>query len=157
MVMFLSCSTGGVRPEGDLVPEESVRVLPPQQALGVHILLLDSVGLPRAEIEADTAWTLPERGETFFRGRIRVQFFRSGQLVGELIADSARIEERAGLMAAFGRVAARSHPEERRLETSELWWDRQRQHFFSLAPVRIITPGELVEGVGFEASHDLQT
>lgn len=151
-----ACSAGGVRPEGELFPEESLRTLPPQQAIGVEVLLLDSAGLLRAAITADTAWTLPDRGMTVFRGQLHVRFFRAGEFIGELFADSARIDERSGLMTAFGRVRARSYPEERHLETTELLWDRRQQQFLSSAPVRIVTPSEVVEGVGFEASHDLR-
>ncbi|MCS7176962.1 MAG: LPS export ABC transporter periplasmic protein LptC [Candidatus Kapabacteria bacterium] len=156
-LLLLSCSPGGVRPEGELFPEESLQALPPQLAVKVWVRLLDSAGTPRAEVTADTAWVLPERDQTVLRGHVQARFFRSGELVGELSADSARVEERSGLMAAFGRVVARSHPEGRSLQTTELWWDRQRQQFFSSAPVTIITPREVIEGVGFEASHDLQT
>jgi hypothetical protein len=93
---------------------------------------------------------------TVFRGQLHVRFFRAGEFIGELFADSARIDERSGLMTAFGRVRARSYPEERHLETTELLWDRRQQQFLSSAPVRIVTPSEVVEGVGFEASHDLR-
>lgn len=144
-----------MRPEGELFPEDSLQRLPPQYALGVHVRLVDSAGV-RAELTADTALGRPEQGQTWFLGAVRVRFYRAGDLVGELHADSARIDERTGTMAAFGHVVARSYPEGRRLETTALFWEQRRQEFFSSAPVRIVTPTEVIEGTGFQASQDLQ-
>lgn len=146
-----------MHPEGELFPEDSLQRLSPQHAVGVSVTLLDSLGERRAELEADTAYSVSEAGLVLFRHSVRVRFFRNGRPVGELVADSARIEEHIGVMAAFGRVVARSDTEERRLETSELYWERARQQFFSPAFVRIVTPSEVVEGHGFEASQDLRS
>ncbi len=156
-VGMVACGGGGVRPEGELFPEDSLQGLSPQQAVGVSLTLLDSLGVVRAELKADTAHSMPETGLVLFRHGVQVRFFRAGQPIGELTADSARIEERTGLMAAFGRVVARSYTEERQLETTELYWERGRQQFFSPAFVRIMTASEIVEGQGFEASQDLRT
>ena len=156
LLLVCACSTGGVRPEGELFPEDSLRGMPPQYALGVHLVLFDSAGV-RAELEADTALALPELGQTWFRGAVRVRFYRDGAGVGDLVADSARIDERSGTMAAFGRVLARSYLQERRLETTELFWDQRRREYFSPAAVRIVTPTEVVEGIGFQASQDLRS
>ncbi len=153
---LVACSVGQVPPEGELFPEDSLQGMPPQWAVGVSVRLLDSLGGLRAHVEADTASSVPEQGQVVFRYRVHVRFFRAGELIGELFADSARIEDHTGLMAAFGHVVVRSHPEGRRLETTELYWERKRQLFFSPAFVRIVTPSELVEGIGFEATHDLQ-
>lgn len=153
--LLVACSGGGVRPEGELFPEDSLQRLPPQYALGVQLLLVDSAGI-RAELVAGTALARPEQGQTWFLGAVRARFYRGGHLVGELTADSARIDERTETMAAFGRVVARSHPEGRRLETTALFWDQRRREFFSPAPVRLVTPTEVIEGTGFQASQDLQ-
>jgi len=152
-----ACSGGADQGSQELFPEDSLRRMPPQSAYAVHVLLLDSLGAVRARVEADTAWAFPEQGRTVFRGNIRVYFYRADSLVGSLSADSARLEEATGIMAAFGHVRAVSYAEQRQLETTELFWERSRRQFFSSAPVRITTPTEEVEGVGFQASQDLQT
>jgi hypothetical protein len=76
--------------------------------------------------------------------------------VGELSADSAHIDERSGMMSAYGSVRAYSYENRTVLYSSELVWDRAQQRFFSMRPVRIESPTEVVEGVGFEADQALR-
>mgnify|MGYP000275663123 CR=1 FL=1 len=150
---------GGCRTEmstdGGFVPEDSLVAMPPQWATRIEVVLLDSAQV-RARILAQQAVALPELQQTRLVGDVRVYLFRDGAPVGELHADSAQIDERSGMMSAYGNVQARSYENRTVLFSSELVWDRAQQRFFSMRPVRIESPTEVVEGVGFEADQALR-
>ncbi|MDT7924744.1 MAG: LPS export ABC transporter periplasmic protein LptC [Chlorobiota bacterium] len=155
LALLLGACRAEVGTEGGFVLEDSLAAMPQQWAERIEVALLDSVQV-RARISAQRAAALPELQQTRLWGSVRVYLLRNGAPVGELSADSAHIDERSGLMSAYGSVRAYSYENRTVLYSSELVWDRAQQRFFSMRPVRIESPTEVVEGVGFEADQALR-
>jgi LPS export ABC transporter protein LptC len=95
--------------------------------------------------------------ETYLDGGLQVEFYSrsSGKRVSFLTADSAKIDDRTKNMLAWGHVVVIGDSSHSRLETSILHWDNKTQKLYSTEFVKITSPGEKLQGYGFESDQNL--
>lgn len=150
--VLLSCQNG--------VEElESVSVLPVVYPLNeqrhASIVYSDS-GVNVLEIDAGL---LQDYGNmdppyVFFGNGLKVRFFNGDNLSSTVLtADTARQQKKSDLWAIGGNVRVTNGKGER-MQTEQLYWDKKGERLYSEAPVQILTDGQLIRGVGFEADQE---
>jgi LPS export ABC transporter protein LptC len=79
----------------------------------------------------------------------------SGRRIARLTADSAHIDDRTKMMRAIGNVIVVSDSSQTTLSTPSMLWDSHRERLSSTEAVRIVTPNESIDGIGFESDQAL--
>lgn len=150
--LFVSCQneTGEV---------ESVSVVPViyplNEQLGASIVYSDS-GINVLEIDAGL---LQDYGNmdppyVYFGKGLKVRFYNGENLSSTVLtADTARQQKKSDLWAIGGNVRVTNGKGER-MQTELLYWDKKEERLYSEAPVQILTDGQLIRGVGFEADQE---
>ena len=121
------------------------------------IQFLDS-NLVKAIVYAGQARVYEKRQKTYLDSNIKVEFIsaESGKPTSVLTADSAMIDDKSKDMMAGGHVKVVSDSNQRVLTTPLLLWSQKQQKFYSTEHVRIESPTQIIEGVGFESDQYLQ-
>ncbi len=129
---------------------------PTHVSYNVDIMLADSSFI-RARVRADVARVREDRQQTELSGNVRVVFFqrRSSEVGATLTCDSVIIDDRSMDMTALGSVVVVSDSTHTTLRTSKLTWTHSVQRVRSDQPVRIESPTEKIDGVGFESDQYL--
>jgi len=118
-----------------------------------HILTADGVRRMRLEADSAYAYAGPQRHELF---GVKVTFYSpNGVETSTLTAREGTYEWRSGNMEARGDVVTLS-PDGRRLETSILQYDRQRDLIIGPAEFHWTTPDQDVVGEGFTTDPELR-
>jgi len=127
---------------------------PAHTSYGLDILLTDSVWT-KARVHAAVGRIWDERQETTLGGGVDVAFFdrQTGRIAATLTADSAVVDDRTKNMTAIGNVVVRSDSTRTQLVTDRLMWIHATQRIRANDPVRITTPSETIDGVGFESDQ----
>ncbi len=152
MVLFLWSCENNVQ-EVKKLNEVDTDPLEVQEDL--HLRYSDS-SYTRLELDAPLAENYPQLEEPYrlFPKGIKVKFFDFyGQENSRLKADYAKELTKEGLWEAKGNVVVRNKKEEQ-LNTEQLYWDQKKEKIYSDAYVKITTPTEIIEGMGFEADQD---
>ncbi len=129
---------------------------PDQVSFNPEVVFVDS-SFTKAILKADEARVYQARMETILDGNLRVDFFskETGERVSYLTADSARIDDRTKDMLAMGNVIVISDSSETKLETDVLQWSNKERKLFSTEFVKITSPKQYIEGMGFESDQSL--
>ena len=129
---------------------------PTHVSYNLEILLSDS-SFVRAKILADVGRVYEDLQQTVLVGNVRVAFFRkrSDVIAARLTCDSVVIDDRTRDMVAFGSVVVVSDSTKTTLRTTQLTWTHAVQRVRSDQPVRIETPTEQIDGIGFESDQFL--
>ncbi len=129
---------------------------PTHVSYNVDIMLADS-SFVRARVQADVARVREDRQQTELSGNVRVVFFQrlSKEVGATLTCDSVIIDDRSRDMTALGSVIVVSDSTQTTLRTSKLTWTHSVQRVRSDQPVRIESPTEKIDGVGFESDQYL--
>ena len=129
---------------------------PTHVSYNLEILLSDS-SFVRAKILADVGRVHEDLQQTVLVGNVRVVFFRtrSDGIAARLTCDSIVIDDRTRDMLAFGSVVVVSDSTKTTLRTTQLMWMHAVQRVRSDQPVRIETPTEQIDGIGFESDQYL--
>ncbi len=111
----------------------------------------------RAVLKAGRAEVDEVQRETLLGNGVFVTF--NSRVTGEpsawLKADSAIIDDRTKDMTAIGNVHVHSDSSNTSLTTSRLVWDQSKERITSSEYVKITTPSEIIEGVGFVSDQHL--
>lgn len=136
------------------VTDDPFLTAPAHTSYGLDILLTDS-SFTKARVRAAEGRLYDDRQQTTLGGGVDVVFFdrRSGTVAARLRSDSAFIDDRTKNMTAIGRVSVRSDSTRTSLTTDRLMWIHATQRIRSEDPVRIITPSETIDGIGFESDQ----
>lgn len=129
---------------------------PTHVSYNLEILLSDS-SFVRAKILSDVGRVYEDLQQTVLVGNVRVAFFRkrSDVIAARLSCDSVVIDDRTRDMVAFGSVVVVSDSTQTTLRTTQLTWTHAAQRVRSDKPVRIETPTEQIDGIGFESDQYL--
>lgn len=129
---------------------------PTHVSYNVNIMLADS-SFVRARVQADVGRVREDIQQTELVGNVKVVFFqrRSEIVAARLTCDSVVIDDRTRDMMAFGSVVVVSDSTSTTLRTSKLTWSQAAQRVRSDQPVRIETPSEQIDGIGFESDQYL--
>lgn len=104
----------------------------------------------RAQLSAGVARLYEDRRETTLGDAVKVLFFsrETGKQVAVLTADSAVIDDRTKNMVAIGNVHVISDSTRTSLATSRLTWDQTTERITTTEAVKIISPTEVIDGLG---------
>jgi LPS export ABC transporter protein LptC len=131
---------------------------PSHVSYNVRVVFSDSTST-RAIVQSPVGRIFDDKQQTTLSDSVIVDFFdtKSGHRAARLTSDSAFIDDRSQTMVAIGNVFVWSDSTRSSLSTSELWWDDQRRILHSDKYVKIVTPQETIEGVGFESDQYLKS
>ncbi len=120
------------------------------------MIIMDS-SHTKAQVRSAMAIVHEKQQETILDSAVVVDFMNvNSQRVGNLIADSARIDDRTRNMFAYGKVKVTSDSTRTSLVTSALMWDNAKQTLFTTEKVHIVTPTEIIDGTGLESDQYLK-
>lgn len=129
------------------------------EPLNVHenlLLKYSDSSYTRLQLEAPLSENFPQLEEPYqlFKKGIKVKFFNAlGQENSRLKANYAKKFTNDELWIAKGDVVVVNKKGEQ-LNSEELFWDKKKEKIYSDAYVKITTPTEIIEGMGFEADQD---
>lgn len=112
----------------------------------------------KATLVGKIARIYEDRRETWISGGLTVDFFseETGEKVSDLRADSAKIDDATNDILAYGDVVVVDDSSNTTLYTDLLMWKNFDRKLYSTEFVRIVTPTEVVEGIGFESDINLE-
>lgn len=153
-VLFLSfalfsCEEKFEPPKSDLSPEN----IPVQESWNSQVTFSDS-GFVKAILKAGHISAFSDKGYTLIDSGAVVDFYKNGEIVSTLTGRRGRVEDNSKDIEIYDsvRVVNKTGSE---LVTSKLLWKNKTQKVYSDVFVRITTPKEKVEGVGFESDQNL--
>ncbi len=129
--------------------------LPDQEAWNSTIVFTDS-GMTRGILKAGHLMMYNNTNMTYLGDSIRVDFFNdSGAHTSFLTADSGIVNNDNNNLEAIGNVYAHSDSGTS-LWTQKLYWNNAKAKITSNVYVKIVSPKETIEGIGFESDRDLR-
>ncbi len=128
--------------------------LPDQESWNSTVVFSDS-GETRGILKAGHLLVFNNENKTYLGDSIRVDFFNDqGQHTSYLTADSGIVDNNTNNLEAIGNVYVHSDSGTS-LWTQKLFWNDRTQKVTSDVYVKIKSPKETIEGVGFESDRDL--
>jgi len=146
---FFSCEEKFEPPKSDLSPDN----IPVQESWNSQVTFSDS-GFVKAILKAGHISAFSDKGYTLIDSGAVVDFYKNGEIVSTLTGRRGRVEDNNKDIEIYDsvRVVNKTGSE---LVTSKLLWKNKTQKVYSDKFVRITTPKERVEGVGFESDQNL--
>lgn len=158
VLVMMSTFVGGCRERtaATIVKDDPFLRAPTHTSYTVNIMLSDS-SFVRARVSADVGRVREDVQQTELVGNVRVVFYqkRSDAIGARLTCDSVVIDDRTRNMTAIGSVVIISDSSKTTLRTSKLVWTHATQRVRSDQAVRIETPTEQIDGIGFESDQYL--
>ena len=126
-----------------------------QESWNSVIQFTDS-GMTRGVLKAGHLWVFNNENVTYLGDSIRVDFFDDrGRHTSYLTADSGIVNNQTNDLEAIKNVYAHSDSGTS-LWTQKLFWNNKTQKVTSDLFVKIVSPKETLQGVGFESDRDLR-
>ncbi|MBE2266099.1 MAG: LPS export ABC transporter periplasmic protein LptC [Flavobacteriales bacterium] len=153
MVLLTSCSQHQQYKRSDNDP---YLMAPLHVSYNIQVRFQDS-SFTKAVLQAGKAQVYETRMETLLGQGIRIVFYEKNSVkeVATLVADSAVIDDRTKNMTAIGNVVVHSDSSNTTLKTATLNWDQGDEKIKTSDAVRITTPTEEIDGIGFVSDHML--
>lgn len=150
--LVVSCN----QPPAAVQKPEGGSDIPTHTSYSVTVRFTDS-SHTKAHLSANIGRVWEGRQETTVQGNVIVDFYSksSGNRIARLTADSAHIDDRTKMMRAIGNVVVVSDSSRTTLTTPSMLWDSHRERLSSTEAVRIVTPNESIDGIGFESDQAL--
>ncbi len=129
--------------------------LPDQESWNSTILFSDS-GVTKGILKAGHAVVYSNQNKTFLGDSVRVDFFdEHGVHTSYLTSDSGIVDDQSNDLEAIGNVYAHNDSGTS-LWTQVLNWNDKTQKITSKVFVRIVSPKESIQGIGFQSDRDLR-
>lgn len=155
-ILFLSCSQEKKEVK-TLFAIDEVKDSPDQISYDFSVYFMDS-SLVKAYLKADRARIYDKQKETKLDSHVVVDFYskENGKKVSNLRADSVTIDDATKNMIAMGNVVVVSDSNKTTVTTSILEWHNETRKLTSDKYVKIISPDQEIEGIGFESDETLK-
>jgi LPS export ABC transporter protein LptC len=96
-----------------------------------------------------------ENGDGVFPKGLYVEFFeKPGQITSTLKANYAKQDRNKDLYLAKGNVVVNNIQKQEKLETEELYWNKNKEEIYTDKFVKITTAEEVITGKGLRANQD---
>ena len=129
--------------------------LPAQESWNTTITFTDS-GIVKAVVKAGHISAYEHTRITQLDSSVRVDFFdEKGNHSSVLTSRRAQVDEGTNNLEAIGNVIVKSDSGVI-VETEKLFWDNPRERIHSQEFVRITSPKEKLQGIGFESDQQLR-
>lgn len=138
------------------VKDDPFLTAPAHLSYNIEVLFTDSAST-KAILRAGEARLFEDRQQTTLGNGVSVDFLsRTGVgSAARLTSDSAIVDDRSRDMTAIGNVRVHSDSSATTLTTKKLIWVNSTQKIRSDEYVRIVSPTETIEGIGFESDQYL--
>ncbi len=149
-VSFFSCDNK-FQPPATGVKSDNI---PDQESWKAVVTFSDS-GKVRAVLNAGHIQMFNFKKITLIDSGAVVDFYRDGEVVSTLSGMRGKIHDESKDIEIFDSVKV-VNKEGSILKTSKLYWTNKTQRVSSDAFVKIVTPKEEIEGIGFESDQNLK-
>ncbi len=148
--LMISCEGKVSPPLSALNPQE----LPSQESWNTQVVFSDS-GITRAVLHAGHVRRYDKTLLTLMDSGVRVDFYNTlGLHTSVLTSQRAQVDDRTNDMIAEGNVVVVSDSGTT-VTTEKMYWDNKNRKVHSDLFVRVVSPTEIIQGVGFEADQNL--
>jgi|APTNR8051073442_1049403.scaffolds.fasta_scaffold09207_5 LPS export ABC transporter protein LptC len=156
LISFSSCSEDKKEVK-TLFAIDDVKDSPDQISYDFSVYFMDS-SLVKAFLKADRARIYEKKKETKLDSHVVVDFYskENGKKVSNLRADSVTIDDATRNMIAMGNVVVVSDSNNTTVNTSVLEWHNETRRLTSDKYVKIVSPDQEIEGIGFESDETLK-
>ena len=127
---------------------------PSQESWNSSVIFSDS-GKTKAILHAGHISVYTDKGFTLIDSGARVDFYKDEKKVSTLTGLRAKIDDRTKDIEMYDSISVVNY-EGSELKTQKLLWTNKTQRVSSDEFVRITTPAETIEGVGFESDQNLK-
>ncbi len=147
--VLISCEDKFEPPKSNLSSEN----IPVQESWNSTVTFSDS-GFVKAILKAGHISAFSDKGYTLIDSGAVVDFYKNGEIVSTLTGMRGKVEDMSKDIEIYDsvRVINKAGSE---LKTSKLLWKNKTQKVYSDVFVKITTPKERIEGVGFESDQNL--
>lgn len=149
-ITISSCENKFVPPKTDLKSEE----IPEQESWNSSVAFSDS-GKVKAILRAGHIMVFNKKGYTLIDSGAKVDFYKDKVIVSTLTSKQGKVVEPSKNIEIYDSVVV-INKEGSILKTQKLFWDNQTQRVSTDEYVKIITPKEEVEGIGFISDQNLK-
>ncbi|MEO8209546.1 MAG: LPS export ABC transporter periplasmic protein LptC [bacterium] len=127
---------------------------PGQESWNSTVVFSDS-GKTKAILDAKHISVYSSKGYTLVDSGAKVDFYKDGTIVSTLTGRRSKIDDRTKDIEIYDSVVVVNN-EGSELKTQKLFWNNKTQRVSSDEFVRIKTPEETIEGIGFESDQNLK-
>ena len=154
--IFISCSNEKKEVK-NIFSIEEIKDNPDQISYNFSVYFMDS-SLVKAYLKADRARIYEKEKQTKLDSNVLVDFYskENGRKVSNLVADSVIIDDATKDMTAMGNVIVVSDSNNTTIKTSLLKWKNDTRKLTSDRYVKIVSPDQEIEGIGFESDETLK-
>ena len=149
-IMLSSCENKFVPPKTDLNSDD----IPEQESWNSSVSFSDS-GKVKAILRAGHIMAFNKKGYTTIDSGAKVDFYRDKVIVSTLTSRRGKILEPSKNIEIYDSVVVINN-EGSILKTQKLFWDNKTQMVSTEEYVKIKTPKEEVEGIGFISDQNLK-
>jgi LPS export ABC transporter protein LptC len=149
-VIYSSCEDKFKPSQTDLNPAET----PSQESWNPTVIFSDS-GKTNAILTAGHISVFTTKGYTQIDSGAKVDFYRDNVKISTLTGQRGKVDDKTKDIEIYDSVHVVNN-EGSQLYTQKLFWNNATQKVSSDEFVRIITPTEMIEGVGFESDQSLR-
>lgn len=149
-VLLNSCDDKFVPPKSNVNSGDSAN----QESWNSTVIFSDS-GSTKAVLKAGHISVFKNQGYTLIDSGASVDFFRNGEIVSTLTGMRGKIYDVSKNIEIYDSVVV-VNKEGSELRTQKLNWENKTQKVYSDLFVSIKTPGQIIEGVGFESDQSLK-
>lgn len=128
--------------------------VPSQESWNSTVIFSDS-GKTRAVLTAGHISVYSTRGYTLLDSGTKVDFYKDNVKVSTLSGKRGKVDDKTKDIEVYDSVKAVNN-DGNELTTNKLFWNNKLQKVSSDEFVRIKTPGETIEGIGFESDQNLK-
>ena len=150
ILIFAGCESKVEPPRTDLKTGE----IPDQESWQSTVIFSDS-GIVKAILNAGHISVYNSRGYTLIDSGAVVDFFKTGEKVSTLTGKRGKVLDATKDIEIYDSVIV-VNKEGSILKTSKLLWDNKLQKVSTDVFVKITTPKEDIEGIGFESDQNLK-
>lgn len=156
LLILISC-TNDKKEVRTLFSIDDVKDSPDQISYDFSVYFMDS-SLVKAYLKADRARIYEKQKLTKLDSNVLVDFYskENGKKVSNLVADSVTINDATKDMTAMGNVVVVSDSNKTTIRTSLLKWRNDTRKLTSDRYVKIVSPEQEIEGIGFESDETLK-
>ncbi len=127
---------------------------PSQESWNSTVIFTDS-GMTKAVMQAGHISVYTIKGFTLIDSGAKVDFYKDEKIVSTLTGRRAKIDDRTKDIEIYDSINVVNY-EGSELKTEKLLWTNKTQRVSSDEFVKINTPTESIEGVGFESDQNLK-
>jgi LPS export ABC transporter protein LptC len=149
-VSFYSCEDKLEPPKSDVASAN----IPDQESWNSTVVFSDSANV-KAILKAGYIAYFSKQGYTLIDSSAVVDFYKNGEKVSTLTGRRGKYYDKNKDIEIFDSVKVVNN-EGSTLETDKLYWTNETQRVSSEEFVKIKTPSEEIQGIGFESDQNLK-